>query len=172
MNIPRHLKSLLTIAVLIAVVDPTFAASKNVLSAADVNMRSGPGVNFRKVTTLVKDQIVTVHGCARAYTWCDVDWAGFRGWVSAEYLRLPGEAGGLASIATGLGISEIDYRQAEYTSRHYGLHAEPAGIRLRESGQGNAAALGEASDDQVILTEGTTYRPGDNRDILGGDISR
>jgi uncharacterized protein YraI len=178
MNIKRNLKLMLaTIAVGGALAGSAMAEGRNVLSANAVSMRAGPGVSFRKVATVAKNQIVTVHGCARAYSWCDVDWAGYRGWVSAKFLRLPRMTGGLASIAEDLGIPAVDYAAADYEARHYAVRAEPAGVQLIERQAADAAVRHDPNDgrdaqDTVFLADGSLHWPADNRDLLGGDLPK
>jgi uncharacterized protein YraI len=178
MDIKRNLKLVLAaVAVGGALAGSAMAEGRNVLSANHVSMRAGPAASFRKVTTVAKNQIVTVHGCARAYSWCDVDWAGYRGWVSAKFLRLPRMTGGLASIAGDLGIPAVDYVAADYEARHYAVHAEPAGVQLIERQPFAAAVRHEPTDggvaqDAAFLTDGSIKWPADNSDLLGGDISK
>ncbi len=52
----------------------------------DLNLRAGPSTRFPPVTVLRKCAAVTIHGCIRKYTWCDVSWGRYRGWASAAYL--------------------------------------------------------------------------------------
>jgi len=172
MDIKRNLKLMLAaVAVGGAIAGSAMAEGRNVLSANDVSMRAGPAASFRKVTTVAKNQIVTVHGCARAYSWCDVDWAGYRGWVSAKFLRLPRMTGGLASIAEDLGIPTVDYAAADYEARHYAVHAEPAGVQLIERQPSDAAVRLEPMEGRTAQDVGFNW-PADNGDLLGGDIPK
>lgn len=162
----RHkISCLLAAAAVLAVfAGPAAAEGRNMLSANAVNLRSGPGANYRHVATITKDQIVTVYGCARANSWCDVDWAGYRGWVSAKYLRLPGMTGGLAKLISDLGIPSVDYASTEYEAKYYAVSVEPAG----------GGTIQQAADDSgaVVLTDGPMRLPADNRDLLGGDAAK
>lgn len=135
------------------------------LSANAVNLRSGPGVSYRHVATITKDQIVTVYGCARASTWCDVDWAGYRGWVSAKYLRLPGMTGGIAGLMSDIGIPAVDYASTEYEAKHYAISVQPAGGGPIEQAPDDSAVV-------LVLTDGPMRLPNDNQDLLGGDAAK
>lgn len=55
-------------------------------ATTSVNMRSGPGTNFRVVDVLQRNQVVDVDYCRS--NWCLVDQgrSGPRGWVSQNYL--------------------------------------------------------------------------------------
>jgi uncharacterized protein YraI len=50
------------------------------------SLRAGPGAGFPTVDRIPAGARVTIHGCLRGGAWCDVSFAGERGWVSAEAL--------------------------------------------------------------------------------------
>lgn len=60
-----------------------FASTATV--ATNVNVRSGPGVDFVKVATLPAGYRVDMGQCRGS--WCQVHAGGVYGWVSARYLR-------------------------------------------------------------------------------------
>jgi len=71
----------------------TTGASITVPSSADaavtrttshLNMRHGPGANYRRVTTIPPGQMVNVLGCTG--NWCAVIWRRHQGYVNARYL--------------------------------------------------------------------------------------
>ena len=53
-------------------------------TTAHLNMRFGPGVDYRRVTTIPPGQVVNVHGCPS--NWCVVSWRRHKGYVSGRYL--------------------------------------------------------------------------------------
>jgi len=67
-----------------------FSAPASALSGyttADVNMRTGPGIRFARVTVIPAGSLVNIRQCLPDRYWCRVYWRGFRGWVSRRYLR-------------------------------------------------------------------------------------
>jgi uncharacterized protein YraI len=50
------------------------------------SLRAGPGAGFPAVDRIPAGARVTIHGCLRGGAWCDVSFAGERGWVSAGAL--------------------------------------------------------------------------------------
>ncbi|WP_196257901.1 SH3 domain-containing protein [Pelagibacterium limicola] len=52
-----------------------------------LNVRSGPGTNFRVVGVLDRNQIVQVIECNASNTWCRVQDRTLQGWASARYLQ-------------------------------------------------------------------------------------
>lgn len=64
---------------------PAFALSG--YTTADVNMRTGPGIRYARVTVIPARSLVNIRECLPDLYWCRVYWRGFRGWVSRHYLR-------------------------------------------------------------------------------------
>jgi uncharacterized protein YraI len=78
------LKGAFVAAMLLA---PTAALAAPGIVTASVGMRAGPGPAFPMVDRIPAGSHVNIHGCLRGDAWCDVSWAGDRGWVSSEYLE-------------------------------------------------------------------------------------
>ena len=72
-------------AMLLAV--PTSAFAARGIVTTEVSMRAGPGTGFPVVDRIPGGARVTIHGCLRPPSWCDVSWDGERGWVSADRLE-------------------------------------------------------------------------------------
>ncbi len=65
----------------------SLAHAANAYATGNVNMRTGPGTEYGRIATVPAGAGVTIHGCLRGYSWCDVRFAGRRGWVSSNYLQ-------------------------------------------------------------------------------------
>lgn len=76
----------ISVALVMGVSTSAMAASRGQV-AVDLNMRAGPSTEFPIVTTIPGDSAVTIYGCVRGYSWCDVSWRGDRGWVYSDYLQ-------------------------------------------------------------------------------------
>lgn len=63
---------------------PPSAEAAVTYTTRHLNLRFGPGVDYRRVTTIPPGQIVNVHGCPS--NWCAVSWRRHRGYVNARYL--------------------------------------------------------------------------------------
>ena len=79
------LRGLFIAALLLTV--PTAALAARGIVTDSVSLRAGPGEGFPVVDRIPGGARVNIHGCLRGDAWCDVSWAGDRGWVSAEYLQ-------------------------------------------------------------------------------------
>ncbi|MGN6307286.1 MAG: SH3 domain-containing protein [Mesorhizobium sp.] len=66
---------------------PSLAEAANAYATGNVNMRSGPGTGYARIATIPAGAAVTIRGCLSGYSWCDVSFAGRRGWASSDYLQ-------------------------------------------------------------------------------------
>ena len=66
---------------------PTAALAARGIVTDSVNMRAGPGTGFPVVDRIPGGAHVNIHGCLRGDAWCDVSFAGDRGWVSSDNLQ-------------------------------------------------------------------------------------
>jgi uncharacterized protein YraI len=83
MNIKRNaLRAGLVAALFLTGTAASFAAAAYATSS--VNVRQGPGTNYRVVDQLRPGESVDVRGCQGG--WCRVEHSGPDGWVSANYL--------------------------------------------------------------------------------------
>ena len=62
-------------------------AYMNAFSTSPVYMRTGPDLAYPPVGVVPAGAPVTVFGCLGGWQWCDVIWAGNRGWVAGAYLQ-------------------------------------------------------------------------------------
>ena len=78
----------LSVAVTVAglVIGPNLASALTAMTTEPTNLRAGPAFDFPVVDSIPDDARVTVHGCVRAYRWCDISWRDARGWVSGDEL--------------------------------------------------------------------------------------
>ena len=68
------------------VIGPSLASALTAMTTEPANLRAGPAFDFPVVDSIPDDATVTVHGCVRAYRWCDISWRDARGWVSGDEL--------------------------------------------------------------------------------------
>lgn len=71
-------------ALLAGLVLPASAQAYYAVTEGAVNMRTGPGVNYARITTLPAGVQVWVSDCAPR--WCRVSWRSTSGWVASSYL--------------------------------------------------------------------------------------
>lgn len=75
----------LVAAAFIAAILPAAAQSLARVTAS-VNLRAGPGTNYEVLATVPSGASVSVYSCNSGYSWCDIDYAGLRGYVAGKYL--------------------------------------------------------------------------------------
>jgi uncharacterized protein YraI len=125
-------------------------------STANVNVRTGPDIDFPSVGVIPEGDPVEIAGCLEDESWCDVIWAGDRGWVYSEYLAFEDGSGEFVALPdVGLAayrIPVITFYAGDYWDRYYrgrpwyrdrarwvdyrwrarpGWHAPPPGPRRR-----------------------------------------
>jgi uncharacterized protein YraI len=66
---------------------PVIAEAAPAFSTGNVNMRSGPSTQYPPVIVIPVGSQVDIRGCLSSANWCDVAYAGYRGWVSGSYLQ-------------------------------------------------------------------------------------
>jgi uncharacterized protein YraI len=66
---------------------PAIAEAAPAFSTGNVNMRSGPSTRYPPVIVIPVGSRVDIRGCLSSANWCDVAYAGYRGWVSGSYLQ-------------------------------------------------------------------------------------
>lgn len=100
------------------------AAATAAIVTTNLNIRSGPGTGYQAFASIPAGSRVTVFGCATGYNWCDIDWAGNRGWVSGNYLAYR-EGGGsyydrpVSSVGVYVGVPVIGFDVYSYHDRYY-----------------------------------------------------
>lgn len=82
------MKPMLTFAVALAtlILAGAAAIANPGVTTGAVNMRIGPGTQHSVIVVVPSSQSITIVGCLSGSSWCDVVWAGRRGWVSASHI--------------------------------------------------------------------------------------
>ncbi|ATN36168.1 hypothetical protein ACO34A_20475 [Rhizobium sp. ACO-34A] len=114
--------SILAAGLLAAIVIPAVAEAAPAFSTANVNMRSGPSTRYPAVIVIPYGARVEIQGCMQSANWCDVSYAGYRGWVSGTYLQALYSQ---RRVYVGpeyyrpLGIPSVTFSIDNYWDRHY-----------------------------------------------------
>jgi uncharacterized protein YraI len=86
---------------------------------ANLNLRIGPGTHYGVIDVIPYGDVVDVYGCLQDVAWCDVEWWGLRGWVSARYLVQPGTSVYLPQVYARIGVPIISFSFSTYHDRYY-----------------------------------------------------
>ena len=65
---------------------PAAASALTAVTTEQIPLRAGPAGDFPVVDQVPADARVVVHGCVRAYRWCDVSWRDAHGWARGDDL--------------------------------------------------------------------------------------
>jgi uncharacterized protein YraI len=91
-------------------------------TTANVNIRTGPDIEFPSVGVIPEGDDIYVEGCLRDESWCDVRWDGDRGWVYSEYIAFDYRGDPVLLPDVGLsvfGIPIVAFAADRYWDRYY-----------------------------------------------------
>ncbi|MGD9740771.1 MAG: SH3 domain-containing protein [Bauldia sp.] len=66
---------------------PVAGGQVQVRATAQLNMRTGPGTNYPSIGSIPANGVAVLTRCVEGYVWCEAQYAGRTGWVSARYLQ-------------------------------------------------------------------------------------
>jgi uncharacterized protein YraI len=171
----RRLTFGLAAAVAGFVVAPNLASALSAIVTEPTELRAGPAFDFPVVDSIPSDVQVTVHGCVRAYRWCDVSWRDARGWVPGNELAYlyQGRRVTIVDYGPRIGLPVVAYSFDTYWDRYYrgrSWYGERARWRTvwREHERGDRRTGERIRDGR----EGRTDRRTDRRDLERTDRNR
>jgi uncharacterized protein YraI len=115
------LKRLLMIVAFLTVGVSAASAATVSVSTANVNLRAGPSTSYPVVTVVPAGSRVVTHGCVSGYSWCDIAFGTYRGWVSARYIQVVYNGAPVIltpAVAPVAGVTVVTYNRA-YWDRYY-----------------------------------------------------
>jgi uncharacterized protein YraI len=116
------MRRFLAVVVALASLGAAAAHAEEGFTTANVNMRTGPDIDYPSIGVIPEGDPIYVEGCLRDESWCDVQWEDERGWVFSEYLAFDyrGEVVPLPDMGLEVfHIPVIDFRFADYWDRYY-----------------------------------------------------
>ena len=136
------LRTLILTVLLFTLLSATAYAETATLTGDDVNLRSGPGMNYEVLGCFEKGTEVTVHDRSNA-EWVSVTVNGVRGFMSSSYLSVSGGEKTVRPAETGSEDGEKGYINAMY-------------VRFRSGASEEASILGEYNSGTPLTITGTT----------------
>jgi uncharacterized protein YraI len=88
----------------------------------NVNLRAGPGRDYPIVTGAYANMTLTVYGCTAGRQWCDVNYRGYRGWISGRDLYLSGDRyrrTNVIDLGPRISLSIVSFNRDDYWDRYY-----------------------------------------------------
>jgi uncharacterized protein YraI len=74
------------VAPLCLLILPSSVLAETFVLTGSVNLRTGPGVSYARMTSLPQGSLVHVHACTPSFSWCHVSHGHLSGWASARYM--------------------------------------------------------------------------------------
>lgn len=96
-------------------------ATTTSVSTANVNLRAGPSTAYPALTVVPAGTRIVTYGCLPGYTWCDIGFAGYRGWVSARYIQVVYQGGPVIltpGVASAVGVTVVAFNRT-YWDTYY-----------------------------------------------------
>lgn len=93
----------------------TAMAETAATASTDLNLRMGPGPNFKIVDVIAGGDQAMVDGCIAESNWCKVSYNGNEGWAYGEYLAVPldGEPAALTANREVVEVETVTYDDNE-----------------------------------------------------------
>lgn len=97
------------------------AMAATAIATTDVNLRAGPSTRYPVVNVVDDGDGVRVFGCLEGRSWCDVGYAGQRGWMSSNYLAFVerGRRYTGPTVVERIGAPIISFSFGNYWDNHY-----------------------------------------------------
>ena len=131
------------------------SAASAAVATADVNMRAGPSTAYPVVTVVPQGAAIVTFGCVADYSWCDVGFAGKRGWVSAHYMQVVWRGAPvvvkLLSSTQGKGVVLAETRKAAEALSAKGITPTIADARFAKP-LDREMILQLAADHEALIT--------------------
>ncbi|MEO1700580.1 MAG: SH3 domain-containing protein [Pseudomonadota bacterium] len=116
------LNRLLIAAALLIVGISAASATTVAVSTANVNLRAGPSTAYPVVTTIPAGSNIVTHGCVSGYSWCDVAFGQYRGWVSSSYIQVVYNGSTVVltpAVAPATGVTVVTYSRTYWDTYYY-----------------------------------------------------
>ena len=142
---------------------PAVASALTAVTTEPLPLRAGPAGDFPVVDQVPADARVVVHGCVRAYRWCDISWRDAHGWARGDELAYLEDSRRVSIIEYGprarlpiVAFSVDGYWDRYYRSRPF--YSERARWRAvwRENDRGEGSS--RRSEREERLKDTRSYR--------------
>jgi uncharacterized protein YraI len=163
------MRSIVTLAALVAIAVPLAAASAQSVSGP-ARLYSGPLRDYPSVRTLRRSTPVRVLGCLRDWTWCDVTYRSTRGWIAGNALRVRHD-GRRRGIGANMDVGVTTFTFGPYWENHY-RGGSFYGQRQRWQSQSDNAYSPEWGERVQRRNEGADHDRGPNREQRGDQQHR
>ncbi|WP_084539740.1 SH3 domain-containing protein [Azorhizobium doebereinerae] len=139
------------------------AAATGAVAVSNVNLRAGPSTAYPAVTVVPAAAPIVTYGCVAGYSWCDISYGPYRGWVAAAYIQVVYQGAPVvlsAPVAPRVGVVVVGFDRT-YWDRYYTAYpwygrwgAYPPYGAPRATAHGAAVSCGGGTCTGVRATTG------------------
>ena len=146
----------------------SYAAQKGTVTTNDLNVRSGPGVNYSVLNKTNKGDIVTI--LEEKQGWYKIALkSGDTGWVNKSYVTITDITDSSSTKEMGEVVKESVYlrKEASWSSSNYGIVAKGSRVEILEKGPvwikvRYANNIGYISKDYISIIDNSQQSPEDS----------
>ncbi len=97
------------------------AQSRTAYAVTHANLRAGPAIDYPRIGSVPDGARLDIYGCVDDWSWCDVQWRGERGWISAGLIEYDysGRRVGVSGHGAQIGLPILVFAFDSYWSSHY-----------------------------------------------------
>lgn len=118
------LKRLLLALAVLAGASTVAAAATVAVATGNVNLRAGPSTAYPVVIVVPVGARIVTHGCVAGYSWCDIAYGSYRGWVAASYVQVVYQGAPVVltpAVAPVVGVTVVTYNRV-YWDTYYATY--------------------------------------------------
>lgn len=143
---------------------PGVAMAHQGMTTAEVNLRTGPGLEHDVITTISDQRALEIEGCMEDAQWCRVSWQGTEGWMHSDFVAVTGNG-------TEMSVDEARTAGINLPAAHYPMDVGSPEVAPRAEGgddmsTGAALSVPDYSTDPEAPPVAAAGRD-DNGDIQG-----
>jgi uncharacterized protein YraI len=98
---------------------PALAQAATAYLQDTTEMHAGPDYDYPTIDVVPAGDGVVVHGCLSDWSWCDVGYAGLRGWIAADELLDDYDRRPIALVGPSIGLGVLSFSFSNYWDSHY-----------------------------------------------------
>ncbi|MFT4246444.1 MAG: SH3 domain-containing protein, partial [Pseudomonas sp.] len=114
----------MTLALLVAslaTAPSALAQARTGYAVTHANLRAGPDSGYPRIGTVPAGAALDIYGCIDDWSWCDVQWRGERGWISAGLIEYEysGRRVDVYDYGAQIGLPILVFALDTYWGSHY-----------------------------------------------------
>lgn len=117
----RIMMAAVLLAASLAAAPAALAQARTGYAAVNANLRAGPDSGYPRIGAVPAGAALDIYGCIDDWSWCDVQWRGERGWISAGLIEYDysGRRVAVYDYGARIGLPILAFSLDAYWGSHY-----------------------------------------------------